>query len=130
MTILPTMALNGIDEGGPDNSGGAQSDCHKFGAHDIDIMAGAEQSHYHRSGYSEGQGTDQITGVANSPTLRSESAWTTHNSLVSYLSRLNYTLLDRYLLTVSFRADGSSRFSKGKKWGYFPAAALAWKINN
>ena len=103
---------------------------HKFGAHDIDIMAGAEQSHYHRSGYSEGQGTDQITGVANSPTLRSESAWATHNSLVSYLSRLNYTLLDRYLLTVSFRADGSSRFSKGKKWGYFPAAALAWKINN
>lgn len=102
----------------------------ELGAHYIDVMAGAEQSHYHRSGYNEGQGTDRVTGAAYSPSLRSEKEWATHNSLVSYFGRLNYTLLDRYMLTATFRADGSSRFSEGNRWGYFPSVALAWKINN
>ena len=103
---------------------------HTFGVHGIDIMAGAEDSHYHRSGYDEGQGTDYFTGAAKDPALRSEKEWATHNSLVSYFGRFNYNLLDRYLLTATFRADGSSRFADGHKWGYFPSAAFAWKINN
>ena len=64
------------------------------------------------------------------PVSKDDEMWRTHNSLVSYFGRLNYNLLDRYLFTATFRADGSSRFRKGKKWGYFPAAAFAWKINN
>lgn len=103
---------------------------HEFGAHNVDIMAGAEESHYHRSGYNAGQGTDLYTGEAYNPYIRSEQEWATHNSLVSYFGRLNYSLLDRYMLTATFRADGSSRFADGHKWGYFPAVALAWKINN
>ncbi|MGN0068442.1 MAG: SusC/RagA family TonB-linked outer membrane protein [Prevotella sp.] len=103
---------------------------HEFGAHNIDIQAGAEESHYHRSGYNQGQGTDSYTGAAHNPAVRSEQAWATHNSLVSYFGRFNYSLLDRYLLTATFRADGSSRFADGNKWGYFPAVALAWKISN
>lgn len=103
---------------------------HEFGAHNVDIMAGAEESHYHRSGYKAGQGTDLYTGEAYNPYIRSEQEWATHNSLVSYFGRLNYSLLDRYMLTATFRADGSSRFADGHKWGYFPAVALAWKINN
>ena len=102
----------------------------EIGIHNIDIMAGAEQSHYHRNGYDVGQGTDPYNGNANNPRLRSESEWASHNSLLSYFGRLNYNLLDRYMLTATFRADGSSRFAKGKKWGYFPSVALAWKINN
>ena len=47
----------------------------------------------------------------------------------SYLGRINYSLLDRYLLTVSYRADGSSKFGKGNKWGYFPSASLAWRLS-
>lgn len=47
---------------------------------------------------------------------------------VSFFGRLNYNLLDRYLLTFTMRADGSSKFSEGNRWGYFPAAALAWRI--
>ena len=103
---------------------------HQFGVHGVDIMAGAEDSHYHRSGYNEGQGTDPYTGEAYNAAIRSEQEWATHNSLVSYFGRLNYNLLDRYLITFTFRADGSSRFSEGNKWGYFPSAALAWKISN
>ena len=102
----------------------------EIGVHNIDIMAGAEQSHYHRTGYNEGQGTDPYNGNANNPALRAETEWTSHNSLLSYFGRLNYNLLDRYMLTATFRADGSSRFAEGKKWGYFPSVALAWKINN
>src|SRR5574344_676413 len=103
---------------------------HEFGAHHVDIMAGAEESHYHSSGYNFGQGTDRATGEAYKPSLREETAWATHNSLVSYFGRLNYTLLDRYMLTATMRADGSSRFSDDNKWGYFPSAAFAWRINN
>ena len=47
---------------------------------------------------------------------------------VSFFGRANYSLYDRYLLTVTMRADGSSKFSRGNRWGYFPAAALAWRI--
>ena len=50
--------------------------------------------------------------------------------LLSYLGRANYSYDDKYLMTISFRADGSSRYSEGNKWGYFPSAALAWKIGN
>lgn len=49
--------------------------------------------------------------------------------LASYLARVNYTLDNKYLLTASFRADGSSRFGANNKFGYFPSAALAWKIH-
>ncbi|MAU15163.1 MAG: SusC/RagA family TonB-linked outer membrane protein [Muricauda sp.] len=48
--------------------------------------------------------------------------------LLSYTGRLNYQLLGRYLFTATARADGSSRFAEGKKWGFFPSAAVAWKI--
>ncbi len=101
----------------------------EFDAHFIDIMAGAEESHYHRHGFNEGQGTDPYTGEAHNPSIRSEKEWATHNTLVSYFGRLNYTLLDRYMLTATFRADGSSKFSEDNHWGYFPSVALAWKIN-
>ncbi|MGV3503749.1 MAG: SusC/RagA family TonB-linked outer membrane protein [Adhaeribacter sp.] len=49
--------------------------------------------------------------------------------LLSYLGRVNYSFSNKYLLTVSFRADGSSRYSEGKKWGSFPSAALAWRVS-
>ncbi|HEX8694811.1 MAG TPA: TonB-dependent receptor [Longimicrobium sp.] len=51
-------------------------------------------------------------------------------ALQSWLGRLNYTLLDRYLLTVTGRYDGSSRFGKGSKWGFFPSVALGWRVSD
>ncbi|MCD8031336.1 MAG: TonB-dependent receptor [Bacteroides sp.] len=48
---------------------------------------------------------------------------------VSFFGRLNYTLGDRYLFTGMFRADGSSKFAPNHRWGYFPAAALAWRVS-
>jgi TonB-linked SusC/RagA family outer membrane protein len=60
----------------------------------------------------------------------STSSSATKNTLSSFLTRVNYSYLSRYLLTVSFRADGSSKFPQDNRWAYFPSAALAWRIKD
>ncbi len=50
--------------------------------------------------------------------------------LISFFGRLNYNLMDRYLLTATVRRDGSSRFSEENRWGIFPSVALAWSVIN
>lgn len=50
--------------------------------------------------------------------------------LMSYMGRVNYSLMDRYLFTVTGRYDGSSRLSEGRQWGFFPSAAFAWRISD
>jgi len=49
--------------------------------------------------------------------------------LLSYYGRLNYTLLDRYMVTATIRRDGTSRFSESERWGTFPSVALAWRVS-
>jgi len=56
--------------------------------------------------------------------IASESVWT----LASFLGRANYSYKSKYLFTASMRADGSSKFAPGKRWGYFPSGALAWRF--
>ncbi|WP_237856384.1 SusC/RagA family TonB-linked outer membrane protein [Rhodohalobacter sulfatireducens] len=50
--------------------------------------------------------------------------------LMSYMGRVNYQLKDRYLFTVTGRYDGSSRLADESKWGFFPSAAIGWRISN
>lgn len=74
-----------------------------------------------------------ITGSNNlglgDPTVASVGSSRQENTLLSYLGRVNYSLNNKYLFTASFRADGSSRFGVNNKYGYFPSAALAWKVS-
>jgi TonB-linked SusC/RagA family outer membrane protein len=49
--------------------------------------------------------------------------------LNSFIGRVNYTFKDRYNLTATFRADGSSRFAANNKWGYFPSIGASWNLN-
>ena len=51
------------------------------------------------------------------------------STLLSYLGRVNYSFNNRYLFTASIRADGSSKYSQGNKWGYFPSGAFAWRVS-
>lgn len=51
------------------------------------------------------------------------------STLLSYLGRVNYVFDDKYILTLTGRADGSSRFGENNKWGYFPSGALAWRAS-
>ena len=60
---------------------------------------------------------------------QSIQATLTGNRLMSFLGRVNYQYDNRYLFTVSMRADGSSKFADGHKWGYFPSAAFAWRFS-
>jgi iron complex outermembrane receptor protein len=52
------------------------------------------------------------------------------NTLISFYGRVNYTLNEKYLLTVTLRNDGSSRFAEDQRWGLFPSAALAWRLGS
>lgn len=54
----------------------------------------------------------------------------TPGRMMSYFGRVNYSLMDKYLFTATFRADGSSRFAPGNRWGYFPAGAIAWRMSD
>ena len=99
--------------------------------HHINVMAGYEYQHFHNSTDWDGYGVYPASNTShagekyNAPTT--ETRYKSENFLVSFFGRLNYSLLDRYLLTFTMRADGSSRFKK--HWGYFPSAAFAWKVN-
>lgn len=76
----------------------------------------------------ESLGADNL-GLGNQETFRITNS-VTGNRLASYISRVNYGFDDKYLATVTFRADGSSRFGANHRFGYFPSAALAWKVSN
>ena len=52
------------------------------------------------------------------------------NSIASFFGRAFYSYDDRYLLTATLRRDGSSKFARGNRWGWFPSAALGWKLSN
>jgi len=58
------------------------------------------------------------------------TSYGTPGRTVSFFSRANYAFKDRYLFTVTFRADGSANFAPNNRWGYFPAAAFAWRISD
>ena len=57
------------------------------------------------------------------------SGWKDAASIASYFGRFNYSFDNRYLLTLTLRADGSSKFGPANKWGYFPSGSFAWRIS-
>lgn len=84
------------------------------------------------NGSSSGFVTDELlnnilsAGENFSAPSNNYNEWT----LISYLGRINYIINDKYLFTISGRADGSSRFGEGNKWGFFPSGAVAWRISD
>ncbi|MDZ7742192.1 MAG: TonB-dependent receptor [Bacteroidota bacterium] len=68
-------------------------------------------------------------GIENGTNLPTVYASFTESAIASYLGRINYKLKEKYLLTLTGRVDGSSRFGKNKRYGFFPAAALAWRAS-
>ena len=106
--------------------------------HHFDVMAGYEWQHFHIKTDWGGNGVYPASNAKagqsiNGPAEGQVTQYKSENYLVSFFGRMNYTLMDRYMLTFTLRADGSSRFNwlKGnpnKQWGYFPALALAWRM--
>ena len=59
-----------------------------------------------------------------------DDAYSADDKLLSFFGRANYNYKDKYLLSATFRADASSKFSESNRWGYFPSAAIAWRISS
>ena len=98
--------------------------------HHFDVMGGYEWRHEKYWGTFNGYGLYPSTSEnPNQKYNEQNSEWKSEHYLVSFYGRMNYIALDRYMVTATLRADGSSRFGKGNKWGYFPSVALGWKIN-
>lgn len=102
--------------------------------HSLNVVVGYTQQAFETESAiaaSEAFVTDQLeyndlgSGSVYSQPSSGSSAW----ALNSWLGRINYSIDQKYIFTVSGRADGSSRFGKDKKWGYFPSAAFAWNIS-
>ena len=97
--------------------------------HHFDIMGGYEWQRFWRSKKNNYWGAVPATNPTNPGAYYNWGLYNfkTENYLVSFFGRMNYTLLDRYMLTATVRDDGSSRFQD--HWALFPSVALAWKIN-
>ncbi|WP_111321049.1 SusC/RagA family TonB-linked outer membrane protein [Algoriphagus chordae] len=102
--------------------------------HDLNVLAGFTYQDF-TTKYLAGSGagflsdlyeTDNL-GAAETPGIPTSGF--SNSVLLSYLGRVNYGFDSKYLFTASFRADGSSRYSEGNKWGYFPSGAIAWKVS-
>lgn len=141
----PSFVGTGINANGQANTSRGQSydfivsnyltyDNILTGSQSLKAVAGLEYSEFNNFSTNgstnnfdfENLGNDNLgigTGDVSVGSARSLSV------LQSGFLRLNYSLNDRYLLTATLRADGSSRFATNEKWGYFPSAAIGWRVS-
>ncbi len=142
---LPTSVLYGKREGGyASKYQNAKTDYtfnfianykKTIGIHDFALTAGYEYQKFTWDGmgaYNSQFPYDGVlwynlaSGEREKPGVSSSGG---NSQIASYLGRVNYTLMNKYLLTINFRADGSSNFADNNKWGYFPGISLGWKIH-
>lgn len=102
--------------------------------HAVNVMVGQEMSQSHWENQVS-TATGFLTNSTPDPSAGDITASTGNgtqndNSIFSYFGRAFYSYDDRYLVTATLRRDGSSRFAKGNRWGWFPSAALAWRVSN
>jgi TonB-linked SusC/RagA family outer membrane protein len=108
----------------------------KFGAHTIGVTLLQTASKWiNESSSISGQGVEipsQMWYNFGSLTSSQLSAWSSglsERQLESYMARVNYNYNNKYLLTLSGRWDGASQLAEGKKWAFFPSAAIAWRLD-
>lgn len=93
----------------------------KFGGLELDATAGYSYQKFEQERYSSGNIFDPN---------RNEDTFTAPDLvLLGFFGRTNFTLNDKYILSLSYRRDGSSRFPSNEKYGNFPGASIAWKVN-
>ena len=103
----------------------------EFGDHSIDFVGGvsAQENTFRQLG---GQGnnlpSDRLRDLGSLPNLNSYYGNQVTYSLASQFARLNYSFMDKYLITGTVRRDGSSRFAPGHQYGVFPSGSVAWRV--
>ncbi len=101
--------------------------------HNFKVMAGWHTERYkyledylYRKGFPNNELTDMNAGDAST---QKNNGYTRELTMVSYFGRFNYDYAGRYLFEANFRADASSRFAEGHRWGYFPSFSAAWRVS-
>ncbi len=115
----------------------------KFGKHSLNVLAGFTQQQFKAEGAITGSsgfvsdydtfnnlGSGSVTSVSGSGFAIAPSSSSNTWALKSYLGRINYGFNSKYLLTLTLRADGSSKFAPGHQWASFPSAAIAWNASS
>lgn len=109
----------------------------KSTAHSLNVMVGHEyiitkerENMNEVHGFPEDYTADQAWKLSSQGTPYTiDDNYSADDKLLSFFGRANYNYKDRYLLTATFRADASSKFSAKNRWGYFPSAAIAWRVS-
>jgi len=104
----------------------------RMGIHGLDVLAGIEaQELNYRSNTMVGDTyfNSALVKPSDAETINA-SYFETGYAFLSYIGRINYDIADRYLLYVTLRADGSSRFAEKNRWGYFPALSLGYIVSD
>jgi TonB-linked SusC/RagA family outer membrane protein len=143
-SYLPRSVSSGLAQGGAASIFNGQSITwlnenlltytKSFGVHNISALLGYTQQANrteNNTAASRNFVNDNLSsgnlGAGSVPLVPSSGVGTW--GLQSYLARINYGYKDKYLFTASFRTDGSSRFGANKRYGYFPSAAVAWRLS-
>ncbi|SFZ93441.1 TonB-linked outer membrane protein, SusC/RagA family [Flaviramulus basaltis] len=101
--------------------------------HDLTVLLGAESQEASYGGTTSTDGDfvgNQVPILGTGNADDNNTQYKGSQALESYFGRVIYSLNNKYSLTASMRADGSSKFAQGKKWGYFPSVSAAWKLSN
>ena len=103
-------------------------------AHNIDVVAGYDYMKDKNNSIDarvQGAASDKIPtlNVGTSNITNYPTSTRTDEVLISYFGRVNYNFREKYLLSFTMRADGSSKFAAGNRWGYFPAASAGWIVD-
>jgi iron complex outermembrane receptor protein len=93
----------------------------------IDVMAGYGYQDFNFTDYAYAD--HRYDGSERANTKPAFDTYPSEYLLQSYYGRLNYTLDNKYILTVNLRADGSSKYNPDDRWGFFPSAAFAWRVS-
>ena len=104
-----------------------------FNEHTIRVMAGHETTYFtynYQYGYKKNIVLDEYPELSNAVSMDAVEGYARSSTLESALATATYEYDNRYLVTANYRADGSSKFAKGKRWGHFGSVGGAWNFTN
>lgn len=105
----------------------------QFGRHGLKVLAGYHLEKYNyaeNTGYRKNFPNNDLTDMnAGDASTQQASGYTRELAMISWFGRINYDYANKYLFEANIRADASSRFAEGNRWGYFPSFSAAWRLS-
>ena len=102
------------------------------GNHNFNVMVGTEYKRYDGKNFQAKKRdyfNNQLTALSVGSTMEDISGGSSLELLFSYFGRITYDYKEKYLIDVTARYDGSSKFAKGNRWAFFPAVSVGWRID-